>query len=129
MSTSTQYVCNATDSHRIRSTLHRLSFMLTQEGEPRHTLCLRAIMQSQNPADHILIYRSPKCQINLLRDTWTAPRRIALFHSDNRANHVRVCTFWPGLGLLLSRKQDLVLSPNQSAWKSNRVEGLNAIAD
>jgi len=74
-------------------------------------------MQRQSPADHILIYRSPECQIDLLGDPRTAPRRIALFRFDNDANDIRIRTFWPRLDLSLWRKQELILSLDQSAME------------
>ena len=80
-------------------------------------------MHCQNPAYDVLVDIDTEGLLDLLGDTGTAPRRIALFHLDNGANDVRIWTSWPGLGLPLWRKQQGVLSlyehvmePQQSRW-------------
>ena len=47
----------------------------------------RPIANSENAPDHILIKRDAESQGELLSDPWTPPRRISLFHGDDRVHH------------------------------------------
>src|SRR5215471_10293378 len=70
-------------------------------------------MQSQNPANHILIDRSSESQIDLFCDPRTSPCWIALLHIDNCPDQIRRWTLWSGLGESLWRKQQTILLLNQ----------------
>src|SRR6516225_7195619 len=73
---STQYVRSATDSHRIRSMLHKLSFTwprnVNHEGPP--LLGIGAAMEGENPPNDILIYRCAEREVDLLGNAWGSPR-------------------------------------------------------
>jgi len=55
-------------------------------------------MLRQDPAHDILVYTGAERQIDLIGNTWAAPRRIALFHLDHGANDVDIWSFRSGLG-------------------------------
>ena len=65
----------------------------------------RSVMHGQDSTNRILINRNAEGQGGLLDNPRTAPRRIALFYSDNGANQIGFGTSSPRLRSLLWRKQ------------------------
>ena len=61
---------------------------VTDEGEPGRatTIGRRIVVGGKNPADHILIKRYSKGQLDLPSNARTSPYGIALLHIDNRTN-------------------------------------------
>jgi hypothetical protein len=53
-------------------------------------------MDGENPADHILIYRSSKGKVDLIGNLGTPPSWIALFHLDDSAIKSAAGPFGPG---------------------------------
>ena len=78
----------------------------------------RAVFQGENPPDHILIYRGREGEIDLVSDTWAAPGWISALHLNDSANDVRIWTFRIWLDCPSWRKQMPILSPHQSAMKT-----------
>jgi hypothetical protein len=81
-------------------------------------------MEGKNPANHILIYRSPKSQVDLFGNTRTSPGRIELFHFDDRPDQILRWTFWTGLGWVFWRKQQAILVLPQCAMIIQKRRGL-----
>jgi len=95
----------------------RAVFRVTQEREPGRTIVIRhrSVIEGENPTNYILTYAEG--QGDLLGDTGTSPRWIALLHINNGTNDIRVGTFWPRLRAALWRKQQMVFALNQSTMK------------
>src|SRR5262245_43107320 len=70
-------------------------------------------MQCQNSANDILIYRSSKCEIDLVGNARAAPGWIVPFHLDHDTNDVRIRPLWSRLSPPLWRKQQPILSLDQ----------------
>jgi hypothetical protein len=58
---------------------------------------LRPIENGENAPNHILTKGSTEGQGDLLSDPWTPPRRISLFHGDDRVHHFLWGHFGPSL--------------------------------
>ncbi|HMF01484.1 MAG TPA: hypothetical protein VKK06_16480 [Terriglobia bacterium] len=67
----------------------RAVFRVTQEREPGRTIVIRhrSVIEGENPTNYILTYAEG--QGDLLGDTGTSPRWIALLHINNGTNNIR----------------------------------------
>ena len=85
ITTNTQYVRKVADSHRNKSTLHRLSFVWPRNVQPGRAAGSRqrSEMKRQNPTDHVPVDLDTEGQSDLLRDSWTSPSGITPFHLDD----------------------------------------------
>jgi hypothetical protein len=77
-------------------------------------------MDGQNPADHILIYRSSERQVDLLGNLGASPGRITPFHIDHSVDQVDRWALGSWFHSPLWRKQQSILSLNQSAMKTQQ---------
>src|ERR1700694_1973410 len=86
MTTSTQWARRMADSHRNRSTLHKLSFAcprtVSQDGR---RVRFRVVPNGENAPHHILVHGNAEGQGDLLREP---PGRIPLFHVDDGGDNL-----------------------------------------
>jgi hypothetical protein len=86
-------------------------------------------MGCENPANHILINRSTESQVDLIRNLGASAGWIALPHLDDSANQVGRWPFGTWFYALLWRKQQSILSLNQSAMKAQQRGWLEENSD
>jgi len=80
-------------------------------------------MNAQDTANHILVDLDTERQRNLLRNSWTSPVGIALFHLDNSIDKLSSRPLWTGFILVTGRKKEAVFPTLQclvEAQKSGR---------
>src|SRR5215470_17058681 len=95
---------------------------MPKEGQPRWTVgaLFRLVMEGENPANHILINTSSERQVDLLGNFGASPGRVTLFHIDHRADQVARWALGSWFHSSLWRKQQPILSLNQSAMKTQQ---------
>ena len=71
---------------------------MTEEGKPGGTsrFCVRPEMDSENPADDILVDADAEGPRDLLGATRAAPSAIASFHFNDRVDQLLVGPLGPG---------------------------------
>jgi hypothetical protein len=87
------------------------------------------VVESKNPPNHILIYRGTERHVDLIGNLGASPGGIALFHLDNSADQIGRWTFGTWFCSLLWRKQQSILSLNQSAMKAQQRRWLEENGD
>jgi hypothetical protein len=81
---------------------------MTEQGEPRRPsrVWVRLVPHGENAPNHVLVDGNAECQGDLLRDPWTTPRGIPLFHLDDGGHHFLVGSFWARLLAHRRREQE-----------------------
>jgi hypothetical protein len=104
---------------------------MSQECQPRGTVGTRlwSEVAGEDPADHILINRCSKSQIDLIGNLGASPSRISLFHLDDSTDQIRNWAFGTWSSSLLWRKQQPILSLNQSAMETQQRGWLEGDCD
>jgi hypothetical protein len=92
-------------------------------GRPRR-VWRRPAPGGENPPHDILVERNTEGQGDLLRDAWTTPRRIPLFHVDDGGHHVLARSPWARLLPDRVREQQAILPSLQCAMKTEERGGL-----
>jgi hypothetical protein len=65
-------------------------------------------MNAQDTANHILVNLNAESQRDLLRNSWTSPGGIELFHLDDSFDKFSSRPFWTGLVPCTWRKKEAV---------------------
>jgi hypothetical protein len=79
-------------------------------------------------AHHILVDGNPEGQGDLLRDQWTSPRRIPLFHATTAATTSCVGPFGLGFVRTLDESSKRYFRFVNARWSLKSVEGFRRIA-
>jgi len=95
---------------------------MPQETQPGRAVGVRlwSVVAGENPADHLPINSGSESEIDLTGNLRASPGWIALFHLDNSANQISRWTFGTWFTSLPWRKQQSILSLNQSAMKTQQ---------
>ena len=76
-----------------------------EPGRPRRVRC-RLVPSRENASHHILVDGNPEGQSDLLRDPWTSPARVPLFHVDDGGHDFLAGPLGPGfIGRLDEKSQ------------------------
>jgi hypothetical protein len=86
-------------------------------------------MRCQNPPHHILINTGAEREINLLGDTRTAPRRLALFYLDDSTNDLFVRTLRSRFEFSFGREQQAIFSTDQCPMEIQECRGFQNDGD
>jgi hypothetical protein len=66
-----------------------------EPGRPRR-VWFRLVPSRENASHHILVDGNTEGQGDLLRDPWTSPDRVPLFHVDDRSDDLLAGSLGPG---------------------------------
>jgi hypothetical protein len=118
--TRTQCGRRTADSHRNRSRLHRLSFArpraMSQDGPAESGFGRYRAARMRHTTS--LLIGIPKAKANLLRDPWTTPGRISLFHVDDGGQDFLTGSLWARLPPSLGREQQAVFPLRQRSMEA-----------
>ena len=88
-----------------------------EPGRPRR-VWVRPVPGGENAPHDILVDGNTEGQGDLLRDSWTTPRRIPLFHLDDGGHHVLAGSLWARLLPDRGREQQAIFPRLQRSMKA-----------
>jgi hypothetical protein len=98
---------------------------VTEDRQPRRTrrVGCRPVPSGQNTPDHILVDANPEGQGDLLRDPWTTPRGIPLFHVEDGGDDLLDGSLWARLLPELGREQPAIFPRRQRSMEPQKCRG------
>ena len=99
-----------------------------EPGRPRRVWC-RLVPSRENASHHIHVDGKTEGQSDLLRDPWTPPARVPLFHVDDAAMTSWPGSLGPGFVGVFDEKSQRYFRWISARWRLNSVDGLRTIAE
>src|SRR5712691_6938953 len=98
---------------------------VTEDGQPGRTrrVWRRSVPSGQNAPDNILVDANPEGQGDLVRDPWTTPCGIPLFHVEDGGHNFLVGSFWARLLPDLGREQQAIFPRRQRSMEPQERRG------